>query len=94
MPQEGDPDKGAVLYEQKCAKCHGSAGESDSENSLRGCSVCDSYQALFEKIEYEMPQDNPEDCTGGCAYDTAAFICLYLNGHEDDGGCFISLSGE
>jgi hypothetical protein len=45
-----------------------------------------------------MPRDNPQDCTDACAYDTAAFIFVNLNGHslteDNGGGCFISLSAD
>jgi cytochrome c len=94
MPQEGNPDRGAELYAQKCARCHGSAGEGGSGGTLRGCSICDSFQALSEKIESAMPLDNPGDCTDACARDTAAFVYVSLNGNSNGGGCFISLSGE
>jgi len=105
MPQGGDPDNGAELYAQKCARCHGSAGEGGAAPSHRGCSVCDSFQLLFEKINAEMPRDNPQDCTDSCAYDTAAFIFVNLNGNSLDSstssgpgtedewsGCFIRIS--
>lgn len=105
--QGGDPDSGAELYAQKCARCHGSAGEGGIGPSHRGCSICDSLEALFEEIDSEMPRDNPRDCTDTCAYDTAAFIFVNLNGHsldssttfdsgteDEGGGCFIRLSTE
>jgi cytochrome c len=105
IPQGGDPDNGAELYAQKCARCHGSSGEGGIGPSLRGCSICDSFEALFEEINEEMPRDNPQDCTDTCAYDTAAFIFVNLNGHSLDSstssaredewsGCFIILSAE
>lgn len=105
--QGGDPDTGAELYAQKCARCHGSAGEGGIGPSHRGCSICDSLQFLFEKINSEMPRDNPQDCIDTCAWDTAAFIFVNLNGHsldsstssgsgreDEGGGCFISVSTE
>jgi cytochrome c len=105
MPQEGDPDTGAELYVQKCARCHGSTGGGGIGPCLRGCSMCDSFESLLEKIKSEMPRDNPQDCIDTCAYDTAAFIFVNLNGNsldpstssgrEDEwSGCFISLSAE
>lgn len=95
MPQEGDPDNGVDLYAQKCATCHGPVGAGGTAQSLRSCRICDSFQDLFDKINTEMPSGNPQDCIDLCAYDTAAFIFLYLNGHEDNGGgCFIRLSAE
>ena len=107
IPQGGDPDNGAELYAQKCSRCHGSASEGGIGPSHRGCSICDSLEALFEKINAEMPRDNPRDCTDTCAYDTAAFIFVNLNGNsldsstsfdsgreDEGGGCFISASTE
>jgi cytochrome c len=90
MPQGGDPDKGADLYAQKCARCHGSAGQGGIGPSLRGCSICDSFEALSEWIEEEMPPDSPQDCIDACAYETAAFIFVNLNGQDNGGGCFIN----
>jgi cytochrome c len=107
IPQGGDPDNGAELYAQNCARCHRSVGEDGIGPSLRGCSMCDSFEALFEKINAEMPRDNPQDCIDTCAYDTAAFIFVNLNGHSMDSstssgsgtedewsGCFISVSAK
>jgi cytochrome c len=102
MAQGGNPDNGADLYIQKCARCHGSAGEGGIGPSLKGCSICDSFGALSEKINSEMPRDNPQDCIDMCAYDTAAFIFVNLNGNSLDSsgnedewiGCFINLSTE
>ncbi len=97
-PQDGDPNNGADLYAQKCARCHGSDGEGGIGPPLRGCSICDSREALFEEINAKMPRDNPQDCTDTCAYDTAAFIFLNLNGHsltqDNGGGCFIGVSAK
>ena len=104
-PQGGDPDSGAELYVQKCARCHGSAGEGGIGPSHRGCSICNSLEALFEEINSEMPRDNPQGCIDACAYDTAAFIFVNLNGNsldssissgteDEGGGCFISVSTE
>ena len=105
--QAGDPDNGAELYAQKCARCHGFSGEGGIGPSHRGCSICDSLEALFEKINSDMPRDNPQDCTDTCAYDTAAFIFVNLNGNsldsstssgsggeDEGGGCVIRLSTE
>jgi hypothetical protein len=102
MPQGGDPDNGADLYVQKCARCHGSAGVGGIGPSLKGCNICDSFEALSEKINSEMPHDNPQDCVDVCAYGTAAFIFVNLNGKSLDSsgnehewsGCFINLSTE
>jgi cytochrome c len=98
IPQGGDPDTGADLYVQKCARCHGSSGEGGSGPSHRGCSLCNSFDALVDTINSEMPRDNPQDCTDACAHDTAAFIFVNLNGHslteDNGGGCFINLSAD
>lgn len=76
-----DSDNGAVLYNQKCAVCHGQNGEGGIGPSHIGCSVCDSLQALIDKIAADMPQTDPSDCVDGCAEDTAAFVFEVLNGN-------------
>jgi hypothetical protein len=91
MSQEGDLDEGAELFEQKCARCHGDTGGGGTAPPLRGCSICDSFESLFVKINADMPQDNPGDCIDTCAYDTGAFIFINLNGEDNGGGCFIHL---
>ena len=103
--QGGDPDNGADLYAQKCARCHGSTGEGEIGPSLKDCSICDSLEPLYDKIKAEMPYDNPQDCIDTCTSDTAAFIFVNLNGNSLDSstysgsedewsGCFISVSIE
>jgi len=79
--QQGDPDNGAVLYAERCASCHGSAGEGGFGPTLIGCSVCDSFDSLEEKIENDMPLGNSQNCTGTCSSDTAAYIYEEFNGN-------------
>lgn len=80
--QQGDPDNGMELFEQKCAVCHGSSGEGKTAPSLVGCSRCDSLDRLFDKIDSSMPRNNPQDCVDQCAMDIAAYIFMVFNGDE------------
>jgi mono/diheme cytochrome c family protein len=60
--QRGDAANGATLYSQNCTTCHGASGEGVSGPSLIGCSLCSSLLSLYEKINAEMPQNNPDAC--------------------------------
>jgi len=73
--QQGDAQNGALLFEQECARCHGTGAK------LVGCSTCDSTATLYEKINDEMPRDNPGECVDSCAWDTAAYVYDILNGN-------------
>jgi hypothetical protein len=79
--QPGDAGNGAILFSQKCSRCHGASGQGGIGPSLIGCSDCDSIDSLFDKIDDDMPFDNPTDCIDSCAWDTAAYIFEVLNGN-------------
>jgi len=94
--QMGDATNGASLYAERCASCHGSSGGGDIGPSLIGCGRCDSLEALYEKIDTEMPQGNPEICADNCAWDTAAYIYETLNRNDENSGwsgCFLETVG-
>ena len=78
----GDPDTGASIYEENCAKCHGSGGTGGFAPSHVGCDICNDYPALVMKIEDDMPKGDAGSCIGDCASDTAAFIYAGLNGNS------------
>jgi len=78
--QPGDAENGAILFSQKCSRCHGGAGQGGIGPSLVGCDDCGSTDSLFDTINDDMPFDNPGDCIDTCAWDTAAFIFKVLNG--------------
>jgi hypothetical protein len=79
--QPGDAENGAMLFSQKCSRCHGESGQGGIGPSLIGCSDCDSIDSLFDKIDDDMPFDNPTDCIDSCAWDAAAYIFEVLNGN-------------
>lgn len=62
---------GAALYAEKCAVCHGAAGQGVSAPPLRGWSK--GRDALAE-ISARMPPNNPDRCSGKCADYVASFI--------------------
>src|ERR1035438_10250560 len=57
---------GAVIYVQKCARCHGKAGEGKKEvpQPLIGNR---SLPQLAKYIAKSMPEDKPGTCTGADA---------------------------
>lgn len=70
--QAGEPIP--VLYEQKCAACHGTDGQGVAgvyESALAGSR---SVEELAQLIERTMPEDAPEDCVG----EEAAAIAQYI----------------
>lgn len=78
--QPGDADNGEKLYGQQCIYCHRDGGQGGIGPPLVGCSVCDSLESLFDKIDSDMPKLYPPLCTDTCAWDTAAYIFEVLNG--------------
>jgi len=66
--------KGATIYKQKCASCHGANGEGVEgkyDDPLRGDL---SQVELADVIAETMPEENPEQCTGDDAAAVAAFL--------------------
>ncbi len=64
---------GAAIYHQKCARCHGKAGEGtkDHPQPLIGNR---SLPQLAKYIAKSMPEDDPGTCTGPDAEKVAAYI--------------------
>jgi hypothetical protein len=64
---------GAVIYQQKCARCHGKTGEGTKDNPqpLIGNR---SLPQLAKYIAKSMPEDKPGTCTGADAEKVAAYI--------------------
>ena len=86
--QEGDAVNGALLFSQNfCIFCHGASGQGGIGPSLIGCSVCDSQDSLFNKIDSDMPLLDPSLCVDDCASDTAAYVFEVLNGEGNGGIC-------
>lgn len=78
--QQYDAENGATLCYQKCAVCHGASGQGIIGPSLISCSICNSQESLFEKIDPDMPLLNPSVCVDTCARDIAAYIFEVFNG--------------
>jgi mono/diheme cytochrome c family protein len=62
---EEQADRGAKLYAERCAQCHGDGlGGQEAGPALAGPSFYANWEgetlnALFERIRSSMPQDNP-----------------------------------
>ncbi|MCK4825688.1 hypothetical protein KA005_58615, partial [bacterium] len=85
---QGDAENGAKLFSQNfCVLCHGASGEGFIGPSLIGCSVCDSQDSLFNKIDSDMPLLDPSLCVDDCAHDVAAYVFEVLNGEGTGGIC-------
>lgn len=72
----------ATYYVANCALCHGDRGVGGSAPSHVGCSLCSSYDQLVEKIDRDMPRNDPGSCTGECASKLASYIYSVLNGNK------------
>ena len=68
-----DP-KGEQIYRQKCASCHGAAGEGTDEHYPRPLIGDRSVEGLSRIIAKTMPEDAPGDCVGEDADRVAAYI--------------------
>ena len=92
-PGGATPEDGEMLYEEKCASCHGSFGEgvgrypvlSGGEGTLteaRPEKTVGSFwpyaSTLWDYIHRAMPFTAPESLTDGEVYATTAYV-LYLN---------------
>lgn len=64
--------KGAALYQQMCQVCHGEVGEGGLGPVLQD--TVRSTDELRTAISDRMPMSNPDQCTGECATEIAAFI--------------------
>lgn len=79
---QGDPARGATIYDKQCAACHGADGAgvppilpplwgAGSFNSGAGMST---VQKLAAFVQYNMPQNAPDTLGAQEAYDVAAYI--------------------
>lgn len=64
--------KGAALYAEMCAVCHGGSGQGGTGPALAGWSR--GEPELTRIIDERMPQGQPERCNGACPGSIAAFI--------------------
>ncbi len=71
-----DASRGASLYKQQCASCHGERLEGRSGPPLAGGGFATRWQTtdLADKIKNTMPQDNPGKLSASEAGDLTAYI--------------------
>jgi cytochrome c553 len=71
-----DATRGATLYKQQCASCHGERLEGRTGPSLSGGGFQSRWPTsdLIDKIRNTMPQDSPGKLTAGQAADLASYI--------------------
>src|SRR5262245_60391571 len=65
---------GEQIYRQRCAKCHGAAGEGTTEHYPQPLVGDRSVAALARRIARTMPEDAPGTCVGAEAETVAAYI--------------------
>jgi len=66
--------KGAVIYGQKCASCHGENGQGGTKQYAEPLAGDSSRRELAKVIADTMPEDDPGICVGEDADAVAAFI--------------------
>lgn len=78
----GDRERGALIYTQQCALCHGAEG-AGKPPAIPAVWGPDAYDAgagmngvakMAAFVQYNMPQTNPGSLTMQQAYDVAAYI--------------------
>ena len=93
----GSVKQGAVVYEQKCAACHGAKGAGKPADALAGGvgtlatkapvrtvgSFWPYSTTLFDYVRRAMPITNPLSLTNDEVYAVSAYV-LFLNGIVDD----------
>jgi len=93
----GSVKQGAIVYEQKCAACHGAKGVGKPADALAGgvgslgtetpLRTVGSYwpysTTLFDYVRRAMPITNPLSLTNDEVYAVSAYV-LFLNGIVDE----------
>ncbi len=67
-------DRGAALYKEQCASCHGALGEGVTGKFDEPLTGERSLESLTRKIDRTMPEEDPELCAGEDARLVAAYI--------------------
>jgi len=67
-------DKGAVIYQAKCASCHGDKGEGGTKQYAVPLVGDASLKELEKQIADTMPEDDPGSCVGADAEAVAAYV--------------------
>ncbi len=70
----GPAPTGQQIYQQKCASCHGAAGEGTDDHYPRPLVGERSVEGLARLIARTMPEDDPGTCVGAEAEKVAAYI--------------------
>ena len=65
---------GANIYAEKCAACHGNAGEGVKDRYDGALFGDETLEELAERITETMPEDDPEACVGDEARAVAKYI--------------------
>jgi mono/diheme cytochrome c family protein len=73
--------KGETLYNDQCARCHGTNASGADAPALAGAEFAANWDALtvdqlFDRIRNTMPQDNPQTLS---REDTAALVAYVLD---------------
>lgn len=93
----GNVADGKVVYEERCAACHGANGQGGIGDRLAGGqgtlaterpvktvgSYCPYAPTLFDYIRRAMPQDAPQSLSADQVYAVSAYL-LFLNGIVPD----------
>ena len=88
---QGNASEGRSIYQERCAKCHGSEGEGGSGGTLAGRGALTDPEpdqtvgnywpyatTLFDYIRRAMPMDAPATLSDNEIYAVSAYV-LYLN---------------
>ncbi|HEX3370593.1 MAG TPA: c-type cytochrome [Candidatus Cybelea sp.] len=101
LPSESpNPQRGAVLYAQKCAACHRSNGGGQSNvfpplwgrNSFNGGAGMAHIDRMTGFLRYNMPQNAPGSLSLAQAYDIAAYVLSHARPHFDKNALVVTPS--
>ncbi len=67
-------EKGALIYQAKCASCHGANGEGGTKAYAEPLVGDASRKELEKQIAETMPEDDPGSCVGADAEAVAAYV--------------------
>jgi cytochrome c553 len=69
-----DDSRGAKIYAEKCASCHGAEGEGVKDKYAQPLIGDRSLAELTEYVAETMPEDKPGTCTGEDAQQVSAYL--------------------
>jgi S-disulfanyl-L-cysteine oxidoreductase SoxD len=85
MYTDEQADRGRMLYDEQCARCHGDAlGGVEAAPALTGAEFAGNWEGtplgdLFERMRMSMPQDKPGSLSRAQNADVLAYM-LRVNG--------------